>query len=86
MHTRLDLIHTRLDLAEWLERLAVDAKVATALGSIPAPPPQWNLRGDRYRNLYNNITDGETDLVWGSRNNDDRLVAVIFDLKTKNQC
>ncbi len=37
-----------------------------------------------YRNLYNNITDGETYLVCSSRNNDDRLVAVIFDLKSKN--
>ncbi len=35
-----------------------------------------------HRNLYRNITEGETDLVWSSRNNDDRLVAVIFDLKT----
>ncbi len=27
---------TRRSLAKWLERLAVNAKVATALGSIPA--------------------------------------------------
>ncbi len=29
-------INQRLDLAEWLERLAVNAKVATDLGSITA--------------------------------------------------
>jgi hypothetical protein len=35
-----------------------------------------------YRNVYKNITEEETDLVCSSRNNDDGLVAVIFDLKS----
>ncbi len=31
-----DLAECGLDLAEWLERLTANAKVATVLGSIPA--------------------------------------------------
>ncbi len=34
--TRSEIQMSGSDLAKWLERLAVNAKVATVLGSIPA--------------------------------------------------
>jgi hypothetical protein len=46
------LRNSELDLAEWLERLAVNAKVATVLGSRSQhPPTQWDLRGGRGSNV-----------------------------------
>jgi hypothetical protein len=41
----LKLLERDNKLAEWLERLNVNAKVAIVLGSIPDSPTQWNRRG-----------------------------------------
>ncbi len=39
------------DLAEWLERPTANAVVVTVLGSIPAFPTHWNLRGGRWSSV-----------------------------------
>ncbi len=39
-----DLAECGWGLAEWLERLAINFKVTTVLGSTQHPPTQWNLK------------------------------------------
>ncbi len=46
-----DLAESGRDLADGLELLAVNAKVARVLGSIPASSEQWNLRGVRWSSV-----------------------------------
>jgi hypothetical protein len=43
------------DLAEWLERLAVNAKVATDLGSIPASSDTVESEGAADEAVLNNV-------------------------------
>ncbi len=44
---------TEWDLAEWLERLIVNAVVATVLGSIPASSDSADLRGGLWNSVEN---------------------------------
>ncbi len=45
----------RWDLAEWLERLAVNAKIATVLGSIPASTDTVKYEGAEDEAVLNNL-------------------------------
>ncbi len=45
------LILSYIDLADRLERLAVDGKIATVLGRSQHPPTEWNLSGGRWSSV-----------------------------------
>ncbi len=59
---RIDFFSWRWNLAEWLERLIANDKVATFLGLTQHPPIQWNLRGRQMK--QRKIEKNRLMLIW----------------------